>query len=64
MTVVQTDVTKDAEAKALVDTVMKKYGRIDVLVKYVTCLLLHFSYQTTDQKGSTIMTRPQLTHHP
>lgn len=35
MTVVQTDVTKNAEVKALVEAVMKKYGRIDVLVKYV-----------------------------
>lgn len=37
ITVVQTDVTIDDQVKALVDGVMKKYGRIDVLVKYVPC---------------------------
>lgn len=30
---IKTDVTKDDQVKALVDAVMKKYGRIDVLVK-------------------------------
>lgn len=35
MTVVKTDVTRDDDVKKLVDAVMEKYGRIDVLVKYV-----------------------------
>ena len=34
MTVVKADVTKAEEVKGLVNAVMQKYGRIDVLVKY------------------------------
>jgi NAD(P)-dependent dehydrogenase (short-subunit alcohol dehydrogenase family) len=33
ITVVQANVTKNDEVKGLVDAVMQKYGRIDVLVK-------------------------------
>ena len=33
LNVVQCDVTKDAEVKGMVDAVMKKFGRIDILVK-------------------------------
>lgn len=33
MTVLKADVTKADEVKGLVDAVMEKYGRIDVLVK-------------------------------
>ena len=39
MTVMQTDVTKNAEVKELVDAVMEKYGRIDVLVKYTLLII-------------------------
>ena len=35
MEVTTTDVTKNDQCKALVDSCLTKYGRIDVLVKYV-----------------------------
>ena len=38
ITVIECDVTKDAQVKGMVDACMKKYGRIDVLVKYAVVL--------------------------
>lgn len=66
ITVIQTDVTRDAEAKDLVDAVMKKYGRIDVLVKYVSCLLtgLLLLITPTIKEGLTTPTTPRLTRRP